>query len=88
MFSMFTEGTAFDDLGKTLVKCGGKDSTAERFVQTFGYVQMLWIQNGTGVRTPPENGLVVSVPGKYAFAVGAEESLTGKITAHSQQTIP
>jgi len=44
-------------------------------------------EDGPGIGRPPQDGLVLVVPGKDAVPVGFEQSLWSQVAADSEQTI-
>jgi len=49
-------------------------------------MKLVWEQYGARIRRPPQDGLVIVVPGENAVAVRFEETLWAEISANSQQS--
>jgi hypothetical protein len=48
-------------------------------------MKLAWEQHGARIRRPPENRLIVVVPGENAMPIGFEETFRTEVAAYGQQ---
>jgi hypothetical protein len=47
-------------------------------------MELLRKEDGPGIGRPPQDGLIVIVPGEYAVAIGFEQSFWSEVAANSE----
>ncbi len=77
-------GAQADDAAEGLISGDMEAALVQRSAQTAGYVDVFGEEHTARVWRPPEYGLVVAVPGKYAAAVGEDEALCGEVSAQCE----
>ncbi len=63
------------DVAKAPVERNTEEAGAQASFQAARHVELLGEEDGSGIGRPPQDGLIVAVPGKDAVAVGFEQSL-------------
>lgn len=62
----------FHDSSKADVECDREQTRSKASFKAAGDMKLLGEQHGAGIRRPPENGLILVVPGENALSVGFE----------------
>ena len=62
----------FHDVSETGIERDGEHVRAKASFEAARHMKMVRKQYGAGIRRPPENGLIVVVPGKDALSIGFE----------------
>ncbi len=78
-------GTPVNDPSKSLVQCNGKGFSTQQAFQRMGNVQFFRIKDQTGIRRPPENRVVFSIPWKDALAIRQHETFDAQIAANRKK---
>lgn len=79
--------TLFHDLSKASIERNGEHIRAEASFKTARHVKLLREQDGSGIRRPPENRLIVVVPGENAMPIGFEKALRSEISSHGKEAL-
>ncbi len=76
-----------DDFMKALIERDGKYVRTKASLETARHMKLVGEQHGAGIRRPPENGLIVVVPGENALSIGFEEPLWTKVSPYREEAV-
>ena len=74
-------------VAKAGVECDGEYSGAKTSLETARDVEFVGKEDGSGIGRPPQDGLIVAVPGEDPMAVGFEQPLWSQIASDSEQAL-
>jgi hypothetical protein len=74
----------FHDSLKAGIECDGEYILAENSFKTARDMKLVGKQHGARIRRPPQDGLVIVVPGENTVAVRFEETFRTEITSYGE----
>src|SRR5512135_2429531 len=75
-----------DHIFKDAIEGHVENLSAQRFAKAARNLELIQIENKAGIRRPPKNRLVLRIPRENTDAIGFQQTLTGKIAAHGDET--
>ena len=76
----------FHDTPKAGIERDGKHVRAKPSLEAVRDMELVRKQDGARIRRPPEDGLIVVVPGKDAMPIGFEQPLRTEIASYREET--
>ena len=70
---------------KTAVERDGEDAGTKASFEAARDMEFVGKEDGSGIGGPPQDGLIIVVPGKDSVAVGFEQSLWAQVAADSEE---
>jgi len=75
------------DLGETGIERDSEEAWTEASLQAARDVEFFGEEHSAGIGRPPQDGLLVVVPGKDAVSIGFEQPLRAQIAPDGEQTV-